>query len=515
MMKRILGGDPGGSAGSAGVVGLNRVRPEVHEAGRSILTSVRALVGPEVGAAVWVLHGSTLLALGDSEPDTTAMLEPERAAALQRRTPRLVVAPGGGARSALLIPLRARGGTVGLLEATGRASALEGRDPVLQAVAVQGALLLAALYTNGSEHRNGDRPADISSLGRSLLGTGDATEALRAAMRFCDRHLDSPAAAWLANGDPTRLRFVGAHGFGTEIRTGLSRKIPTLRRHGLASGLAKTAASRFRTVVGSVPVRVIDAADAVVVAHASPALSKAVADEIGGLMRATLRNLAVVERAQRRNESLDVGIASVAHEVREPLLASVRALERLERKMPRRQELELLLTSRAELERLAELVEGLLHWSVGNGSLQMASVDLVELVSDVITSFRERSTPRISLSAQTALAVSADALHLRVAIANLLRNAVAFSPTDGRVEVLIAARNGEATIAISDDGPGVPETERESIFEALTRGRGALGSKQGKGLGLFIARRVIEEHGGRIWVEEGPTGATFVMTLPA
>jgi two-component system sensor histidine kinase ChvG len=101
---------------------------------------------------------------------------------------------------------------------------------------------------------------------------------------------------------------------------------------------------------------------------------------------------------------------------------------------------------------------------------------------------------------------------------NLLDNAVSFSPDDGLVTIAAEADGDELVVAVEDDGPGVPEEEREAIFRRFQSIRPA-GEAFGQhsGLGLAIARAIVDGHGGTIAVEargNGVAGARFVVRLP-
>jgi signal transduction histidine kinase len=107
-------------------------------------------------------------------------------------------------------------------------------------------------------------------------------------------------------------------------------------------------------------------------------------------------------------------------------------------------------------------------------------------------------------------AVLVDRRRFEQVVVNLLSNAQRHTPEGGRIEVRIGGDDGDVVIAIKDSGPGVAETERELIFEPFFRG-----DSSGMGLGLAIAKSVVELHNGRIWVENnaGP-GSTFFVALP-
>jgi signal transduction histidine kinase len=103
------------------------------------------------------------------------------------------------------------------------------------------------------------------------------------------------------------------------------------------------------------------------------------------------------------------------------------------------------------------------------------------------------------------------------ALLNLLSNAVAHTADQGRIAVTCRGEDGRAVIEVADDGPGIPESERERIFDRFYRGPGRprRGGGGGSGLGLPIARRLVEVHGGSLTARNGSEGgAVFSMVIP-
>jgi protein-histidine pros-kinase len=97
---------------------------------------------------------------------------------------------------------------------------------------------------------------------------------------------------------------------------------------------------------------------------------------------------------------------------------------------------------------------------------------------------------------------------------NLFGNAIHFTPAEGQATVRVGCEPDEVRVSVEDGGPGIPPEQRAHVFDRYWRGRGA--SRHGIGLGLFIVKRLVDAHGGRIWVEAAPGGgATFVLTLCA
>ena len=112
------------------------------------------------------------------------------------------------------------------------------------------------------------------------------------------------------------------------------------------------------------------------------------------------------------------------------------------------------------------------------------------------------------------ITIRADGRRVRQIVFNLLSNAVKFTPTEGRVDLSARLDEGQVEIAVADTGPGIAPEELDTIFEEFkqaTDGKRA----EGTGLGLPLSRKLVELHGGRLWVESVPGGgSTFRFTLP-
>jgi DNA-binding response OmpR family regulator len=112
--------------------------------------------------------------------------------------------------------------------------------------------------------------------------------------------------------------------------------------------------------------------------------------------------------------------------------------------------------------------------------------------------------------------VRGDELKLKQVVLNLLSNAVKFTPDGGRVDVTARVDGGDAVVSVRDTGVGIPDEERDRIFEAFQRGgRGARTGTEGTGLGLTLSRRIVDLHGGRLWMESRVgEGSTFSFSVP-
>ena len=140
-------------------------------------------------------------------------------------------------------------------------------------------------------------------------------------------------------------------------------------------------------------------------------------------------------------------------------------------------------------------------------------MDLADEVRTSVEAF-ETEPGRVTLTLpETPVAVDGDADRIQQVLANLLENAVKFAVTDTPVEVLLTQVGSSARITVVDRGAGIDHDQLERIFDKFVRIRE--GTVTGTGLGLYISRRIVEDHGGRIWAESGHGEETqFVVELP-
>lgn len=174
-----------------------------------------------------------------------------------------------------------------------------------------------------------------------------------------------------------------------------------------------------------------------------------------------------------------------------------------------------------EADRLTELIENLLAASklqAEGMALKYEEVMLDELAHAVVERFRTQTDKHrfVVEFPRDFPAVPGDASRLRQVIDNLVSNAVKYSPRGGEVRISGTYTPGEVRIAVQDQGVGIPQEEWERIFDRFYRVDDALTRKtQGTGLGLYLARAVVEAHGGKIGVHSVPgQGSTFYFTIP-
>ncbi len=247
-------------------------------------------------------------------------------------------------------------------------------------------------------------------------------------------------------------------------------------------------------------------------------------DEIGSLARAVSD---MSQSLRYRIDNIEAFAADVTHELKNPLASlrsAVDSLDRVDDPALRRQLVDVI---RQDVIRLDRLIGDVGEAARTDAELARASfepVDLGKLIGQLVTSWESR---RETGSVRTAFArprrASAIALgepsRLARAIDNLIDNAISFSPAGGLVEVAATRVGDHICIRIDDEGPGVPPEQREAIFNRFHSVRPTAESfGRHSGLGLAIARAIVEGHDGEIDVtdrDDAPSGARFTIRLPA
>ena len=252
-------------------------------------------------------------------------------------------------------------------------------------------------------------------------------------------------------------------------------------------------------------------------------------DELGSLaanvnrMNDELRRLyGELETSSRHKSEF---LANMSHELRTPLNAIIGFSQVLRQRLfgeinaKQEEYLDDVIASGNHLLSLIDDVLDLSKVEAGRIELERTEFSLPEALERSAVMVRERAADAgIRLSVEPgpgAELVRADERRVRQVVFNLLANAVKFTPPGGSVTVATERAGGEVRVSVTDTGPGVAPDDRERIFEEFQQTD--LGARQrvGTGLGLALSRRLVELHGGRIWVEAGPGGGSrFVFTLP-
>ena len=220
-------------------------------------------------------------------------------------------------------------------------------------------------------------------------------------------------------------------------------------------------------------------------------------------------------------------LASMSHELRTPLNAVIGfsevLLDRMFGELNDKQEeyLEDILSSGRHLLELLNEILDLSKVEAGQMELELGESSIRDAIEHGVAMVRERaSQQRLSLDVvvdPNVGVVVADPLRLKQVILNLLTNAVKFTPTGGRIEARAQRVDGEIHVSVEDSGVGIAEDDLERIFESFQQGpRSVSGAAEGTGLGLTLSKRIVELHGGRLWVESRlGHGSTFTFAIPA
>lgn len=248
--------------------------------------------------------------------------------------------------------------------------------------------------------------------------------------------------------------------------------------------------------------------------------------ELGQRASVAINNAQLYQEAQQAIQLREDVLAIVSHDLRNPLGAISMSVERFMRGIPDdssdvRQHVELMYRS---TKRMRSLIEELLEVASIQTSqlvLRRDRVSLSKLIGETLEMFAlpalEKNVslvrPQVEHVAHDAF-VTCDSERIMRVLANLVGNAVKFTPPGGQVEVTTERVGDEVQFMVRDTGPGVSSCERHKLFERYWKGQRT--GRFGMGLGLYIARSIVDAHGGRIWVKsEPPHGSTFIFTIPA
>ncbi len=382
-------------------------------------------------------------------------------------------------------------------------------------------------------------------VGVSLFTRQSAMERVQAAL-FVDVFRHGPGESRLWSGTATVIelqelvaRFVGAgeagksfaeyatgHGFDLRTRVEADADLVTFAERKLAGAIGAASA---RVMIASVVkgeeisidevMRILDETSQVI------EYSHRLEEKSRELEATTAELRGANERLKELDRLKDEFVSTVTHELRTPL-TSVRSFSEILRDNPsldlaeRQHFLEIIVKESERLTRLinqvldlAKIESGSIEWSDACVSLNLVIEDAVGTLSQV---FGEHAIALEQELPRETVWVMADRDRLMQVVINLLSNAVKFCEnTEGRVRIRLETEADKARVEVRDNGPGIPLEEHERIFEKFHQLKGSLDEKpRGSGLGLTISHRIIQHHGGRIWVESEPgAGAAFIFEL--
>ncbi len=287
----------------------------------------------------------------------------------------------------------------------------------------------------------------------------------------------------------------------------MRRLIDKLRGHTPGDVSPLTALLRRLAETETHPLRRIPSADL-------PEDARAIAEKLN----ARLDALAASEKEQQQF------IADVSHELRTPLTVLRGSLEvALEEERSADDYREAIGGALLEVRHLTRISQNLLFLTRGESgrvTLSFANLDLgrfvTETVRDLVPAAGERGLELTASAPELPVFVFADAGRLQQVLHNLIENALQYTEAGGAIQTRVAAAPGEALLAVSDTGAGIPEADLPYVFERFFRSsRSRRSNPGGSGLGLSIVRWIVEAHKGRVTVESAVgRGTTFTVHLP-
>jgi signal transduction histidine kinase/DNA-binding response OmpR family regulator len=326
--------------------------------------------------------------------------------------------------------------------------------------------------------------------------------------------------------------FVGAAAAGGEVRQAADLDleprdphIDELRRHGWRSMMA-VPLRRADEIIGALIVRRT-------VKGGFPERTVGLLETLASQSVVAIHNARVYRELEKKTRELEVAshhksefLASMSHELRTPLNAVIGfsdvLLDQMFGGLNEKQD-EYVRDIRNSGRHLLELINEILDLSkveAGQMELDRDAVSVSDLLEHAVAMVRERAgrdgvALHVDVSPDLGTA-HADELKLKQVILNLLTNAVKFTPHGGTVTVRAQRVHDEAHVSVSDTGIGIADADKERIFAAFQRGgRAARTSTEGAGLGLTLSKRIVDLHGGRLWMESRlGAGSTFSFAIP-
>jgi two-component system sensor histidine kinase KdpD len=257
-----------------------------------------------------------------------------------------------------------------------------------------------------------------------------------------------------------------------------------------------------------------------------PPLSESAVQAIANLVAITLEHahqqlaFGRIEAARLNERLRSILLDAVAHEFLTPLTSikgAVTAVRSEYKHEP--EEDDFLAVVEEEADRLSEMISEITDMAriePGRLRIRLREARVYDLVRSSVDRMRitlERRPLKVDIP-EDIPSVNADAEMVGLALRQLLGNAIKFSPPESAIATAARQDHGMVTVTVSDQGPGIPRDEMESIFERYYRGKRTRETVSGTGMGLSIAREIIHAHHGRLWVENMPDGgAEFSLTL--
>jgi signal transduction histidine kinase len=386
---------------------------------------------------------------------------------------------------------------------------------------------VAFIYVTASK-RNQTRLEFVAEASRVLAMSLDQSELSNSVVRLAVPALGDSALLFLARGtDPELVAHATADETGQ--RTHSASSLPTSRYTWTAQQVIQDGSTRQLSAQSTgvvVPIRSAQRTlGALVVLSSSRPLASedtAVVEELARRFAVALENARLHAEAQRATRVRDEFLSIAAHELKTPV-TSLRGYAQLLMRNAANPDATMLMralgTINVQSDKLVELTGKLLDVSrIDSGKLRLEprAVNVAQLVRECVVTARETTELHtLQVHAPQSTMAWIDPLRFEQVLANLLTNAVKYSPSGGEIEVSLEPL-GDTSIQlrVRDHGLGIPPDRRERLFDRMYQAHGD-GYLSGLGLGLFISRQIVELHGGRIEAQFPADGGTqMCVTLP-
>jgi K+-sensing histidine kinase KdpD len=222
-------------------------------------------------------------------------------------------------------------------------------------------------------------------------------------------------------------------------------------------------------------------------------------------------------RLQQQQENF---MMAVTHELKTPMAITKLNLETLQKHhLEEEKKQKLLLITLQEINRLDTLANNILVSSqldAGRYRSPREELNFSDLVATAVEDFKNRYPNRHwSAYVQLEADITGDALLLQILVNNLLENAVKYSPRETKIECRLDLADHTVRLQVIDEGPGIPDHEKQKVFEKFYRlGNEATRTTKGTGLGLYLCKKIVEEHHGTIQVaDNSPSGCNFTVSF--
>lgn len=211
---------------------------------------------------------------------------------------------------------------------------------------------------------------------------------------------------------------------------------------------------------------------------------------------------------------------AITHELKTPIAVAKLNLETLLKySLSDDKKLKMLQATLQETNRLNTLVSNILVSSQLEGGryrISKEELELSDLVKTAVNEFRNRFPDRNwQCEIEPEVDINGDPLLLQILVNNLIENAIKYSPKEGLISIKLLQKNKTVTFQVIDEGPGIPDNEKKQIFEKFYRiGNETTRTTKGTGLGLYLCKKIVEDHNGHIKVVDNlPRGSNFMVSF--